>query len=75
MSIAKELEAVLQGRDAVTMRGDYGVELHAKRTASGELALSMKGATSWELVALIGGACEYSRFWLAFRRLNCRKVI
>ncbi len=61
MSIAKELEAVLQGRDEVTLRGAYGVELFAKRLKNDELALSMKCANGWELVAMIGGVCEYSR--------------
>jgi len=61
MSIAKELEAVLQGRDEVTLRGAYGVELFAKRLKNDELTLSMRGANGWELVAMIGGVCEYSR--------------
>jgi len=61
MSIAQGLKEVLQNRDAVTMRGEFGIELFAKRTKNNELALSMKGANGWELVALIGGAVEYSR--------------
>ncbi len=52
--IAEGLKAVLQNREAVTMCGDYDVELFAKRTASGEMALSMKGATGWETILLVG---------------------
>ncbi len=61
MSIAEGLKDVLQGRDEVTLRGAYGVELFAKRLKNDELTLSMRGANGWELVAMINGAVEYSR--------------
>jgi hypothetical protein len=54
ITIAEDLKGVLQNRDEVMMRGDYGMELFAKRTASGELALSMKAPQNWELILLIG---------------------
>jgi hypothetical protein len=54
MSIAEGLKGVLQNRDEVMMRGDYGMELFAKRTASGESALSMRATNHWELILLIG---------------------
>ncbi len=51
--IAEGLKGVLQNRDEVMMRGDYGMELFAKRTASGELALSVRAVQKWELILLI----------------------
>jgi hypothetical protein len=61
MDFTEGLKAVLKGRDAVTMRGAYGVELFAKRLKNDELALSMRGANGWELLLITGGPCEYSR--------------
>jgi hypothetical protein len=54
MDFIQELTNLLkQGRDEVMMRGDYGMELFAKRTSSGEMALSVKAAQKWELILLI----------------------